>query len=188
MARVAPVLLPDRDEKTVCGGGTKVNQVWAGARGSRPDRRARGRKGRLTAMRVAALVVPLCACILAAPCAGCTVGFEGPPVTTTVAAGTLTITWLVAGRSDPSLCAAYGASALELVVYDEAGAEVTTVNAPCESSSLTVTLPEGTYTAEATLVDAVSRARSTTKAITTFDVVAGTDLAISLDFPASSML
>lgn len=139
-------------------------------------------------MRIAALVFPLCSCVLAAHGMACTVGVEGPPVVVPAAIGTLTVTWLVAGTSDPSMCSAYGASAMEVVVYDAAGQEVTTVQPSCSDFAVTLELPEGTYTAEATLVDSASGARSVTKPISTFDVVDGTDIAIDLDFPASSML
>ena len=138
-------------------------------------------------MRIAALVVSLFACGLAASPLGCTVGVEVPPVAVATA-GTLTVTWLMAGTTDPSLCAGYGASSLELAVYDAAGNPVTTVDAPCESFSLTVELPEGRYTADATLVDQASRARSVPKTLSAVDIVAGTNLTIDLDFPSSSML
>ena len=73
-------------------------------------------------------------------------------------------------------------------MYDAAGNPVTTVDAPCESFSLTVELPEGRYTADATLVDQASRARSVPKTLSAVDIVAGTNLTINLDFPSSSML
>jgi len=138
-------------------------------------------------MRISALVVSLFASSLAAGSLGCTVGVVTPPVEM-AATGTLTVTWLMAGTTDASLCAGYGARSLELAVYDEAGNEVTTVDTPCESFSTTVELPEGTYTADATLVDAASRAKSVTKPLSGIDIVAGTDLTIDLDFPTGSML
>jgi hypothetical protein len=126
---------------------------------------------------------------LAALISSCSVGVE--PIVTTppgAATGTVTVTWSVAGASQPSLCNAYGAASLELVIDDANGNEVTTVNAPCSDFSTTLTLAEGTYSAEATLVDSASNSRSVTKPLQDIDVVAGTDLAIDLDFPASSIL
>ena len=139
-------------------------------------------------MRIAALMVSLVACGLAASPLGCMVGVTASPPVATATTGTLTVTWLMAGTTDSSLCAGYGADSLELAVYDSAGNEVTTVEAPCESFATTVELPEGRYTANATLVDSALRARSVTKPLSAIDIVAGTDLTIDLDFPTSSML
>jgi hypothetical protein len=143
-------------------------------------------------MHFAVLAIPLSVCALAATSAGCTVGFGAstdlPPVSVGETTGTLTLRWLVAGTTDSSVCDAYGASSVELVVYDASGSEVTSAEEPCGSFSLTLALPEGSYTAEATLVDAASGARSVTKPLSAIDVVDGTDLAIDVDFPASSIL
>ena len=139
------------------------------------------------------MVLPLAvAALAAAALAGCSVAVEpdnfAPPPTTLEASGTVTLDWLVAGRTDPGLCAAYGATHVELVVYDATGATVARQYARCESFSLTVPLPAGTYTADATLVDPNSNALSVTKPLEAIEVVPGTDLAINLDFPSSSML
>jgi hypothetical protein len=111
-----------------------------------------------------------------------------PAVVVVPATGTLTVRWTVAGTADPLMCSAYAASNLELIVYDESGTEIASANAPCHGFSVTMALPEGTYTAHATLIDSAGGARSTTKPLFAIDVVRGTDLAIDLDFPASSML
>jgi hypothetical protein len=143
-------------------------------------------------MHLAKLAIPLSVCALAAPSLGCTVGVEGgvgpPPVTVAPATGTLTVRWLVGGTTNPALCDAYGATMMELVVYDSAGNQIATANAPCASFSLTLTLAEGTYTAEATLVDASSSSRSVTKPLDAIVVVMDTDLAIDIDFPSTSIL
>jgi hypothetical protein len=142
-------------------------------------------------MRLLKLVTPLYACALAAtlPCCSVGIGPEAPPVVAVpVATGTLTLRWTVAGAPDPSVCSAYGAPTLELVVYDASGAEVTTATAPCESFSLTLTLDEGSYSADATLVDLSSVARSVTKPLQDIAIVQGTDLALDVDFPTSSIL
>jgi hypothetical protein len=104
------------------------------------------------------------------------------------ATGTLTVRWLVAGTTDPGACASAGADALELVVYDAAGTEVATAKEPCESFSLTLSLPEGAYSADATLIDVGSNARSVTTRLNAIRVSAGTDLAIDVDFPGASLL
>jgi hypothetical protein len=133
------------------------------------------------------LVVPLFVCALAAAHVGCTLGVQGPsgpPVDTVpvAAAGTLTVRWLLAGTTDPAECNAEGVDALELEVYDASGQQVATANEPCESFSLTLSLAEGPYSADATLVDAASNPRSSTKRLDGIDVVAGTDLAIDVAF------
>ncbi len=141
-------------------------------------------------MYLAKLVIPLSACALAAATLGCTVGVDddvGPPVTT-AAAGTLTVRWLVGGTTDPSLCDSFRATALELVVYDAAGNQVSTTNAPCGSFSLTLPLPDGTYSADVTLVDPAGNSRSVTKPLSAVEIVTGTDLAIDVDFPSNSIL
>lgn len=141
-------------------------------------------------MYLAKLVIPLSACALAAATLGCAVGVDGPvgPPVATAAAGTLTVRWLVAGTTNGSLCGSYNATTLELVVYDAAGNQVTTANAPCESFSLTLALPDGTYSADVTLVDPAGNSRSVTKPLAAIEVVAGTDLAIDVDFPSTSIL
>ncbi len=133
------------------------------------------------------LAIPLLTA-LAGGALGCTVTAEQPVVTVPAASGTLTVHWTVAGAADPSVCGAYAATDLELVVYDESGTEVASTTGPCEGFSLTLALPEGTYSADATLIDPSGTARSTTKPLQAIVVVAGTDIAIDLDFPQSSIL
>jgi len=130
--------------------------------------------------------------LAAAALAGCQVAVEplpvSPPVTAPAETGTVTIRWLVAGRTDVALCNGYGASHLELVIYDVNGSTVARQYAPCGSFTTTLALPAGSYTADVTLVGPSNEAISVTKPLAAVDVVAGTDLAISVDFPSSSML
>jgi hypothetical protein len=130
-----------------------------------------------------------CALAMGATC-GCSIGLGADSVPADLGpdTGTITVDWLVMGADDPSLCAMYGADDIEIVLYDESGDQAATATAPCGSFSTTVTLAEGTYTADVTLVDSDSNAITTTKGLTALDVVAGTDLAVSLDFPSSSVL
>ena len=113
---------------------------------------------------------------------------EPTPVVAPASSGLVTISWFVAGRSDAGLCVAYGATNLELVVYDARGAVVTREYAPCGDFSIRLALPAGTYTAEVTLVGRSNEAITVTKPLDAIDVVPGTDLAISVDFPSSSMI
>lgn len=143
-------------------------------------------------MHLLTLVISLLSCALGASAMGCSVGVsatpEPPIVTTPASTGTVTLRWLVAGTTSPTVCATFAATMLELVIYDAAGNQVATANAPCGSFAVTVELPEGSYTADATLVDDNSNARSVTKPLAAIEVVPGTDLAIDLDFPPSSIL
>lgn len=145
-------------------------------------------------MRVWKLMGPLTSCAFAlGALSGCSLavspGPPGPgPGVAPASGGTITVDWLVAGTDDPRLCASYGADQIEVVVYDQSGSEVATANAPCGSFSVTVPLPEGSYSADVTLVDRGGNSVTTTKPLNNLDVVPGTDLAVSLDFPTSSIL
>jgi hypothetical protein len=134
------------------------------------------------------LVLPMLACAFGG--AGCSVTAtrEPPVVTVSPATGSLTLRWHFNGVDDPAVCSAYAATTLELVVYDETGSQVTTVNAPCETLSVSLALQDGTYSADATLVDAAGNSRTLTKPLHAIEVVAGTDIAIDLDFPSGSFI
>jgi hypothetical protein len=112
----------------------------------------------------------------------------GPPPPVPPADGTVTVTWSLDLQHDPGLCVQFGATHLELVVYDAQGRRVDKVTAPCQEFAVTDPLPEGTYTAEVTLIDPGSNARTVTKTIQDIQVVAGTDEQIAIDFPSSSRL
>jgi hypothetical protein len=142
-------------------------------------------------MNLLALIIPLSTMSLAGGTLGCSVTaepFVTAPAPAPVPAGTLTVRWTVAGSVRPDLCGAFGATHLEVVVYDETGAEVTRTTPPCGGFSVTIPLPDGTYSADVTLIDPAGGARSTTKPLQAIEVVAGTDLAIDVDFPQSSIL
>jgi hypothetical protein len=147
-------------------------------------------------MNLSKLLVPLAGCAVAsATLGGCTFAVDGaieppspPPVVLPSRSGTLTVTWLVVGTSDRALCAAWGARAVELAIFDSAGTAVTTVNAPCSDFSVRLSLPEGRYSADATLIGPRSNPISTTRRLNRIDIIAGTDLAIDLNFPRESIL
>jgi hypothetical protein len=135
------------------------------------------------------LVLSMLACAFGGAGCSITTSSEPPVVTVPAGNGTLTLRWHFDGVDDPGVCRvcpAYGATTLELVIYDENGAQVTTVNAPCEGLSVSVVLPDGTYSADATLIDAAGNSRTLTKPLHAIVVVGGTDLAIDLDFPRGS--
>lgn len=126
--------------------------------------------------------------LLAASAAGCVVdvGASGS-VTAPPSRGTVTLLSSIEGSTDPTWCADVGASDLELAVYD--GPDLyTVVSSPCESFALTVELPEGSYSGDATLLDVYARPVSTTLTLDDLRVIAGTDLQVAVDFPSSSLL
>lgn len=145
-------------------------------------------------MHLGKLVLSLSTCALMAM--GCTavvdipppVDTTPPPVIPVARNGSLTLRWLVASSRNPNLCAAYGGSTVELVVYDESGARVSTAMGACESFSLSLTLRPGTYTGEATLLDSRGNPVTTTKQLLALRVTPSTDLAVDLDFTQGSML
>ena len=102
--------------------------------------------------------------------------------------GTLTVAWTVNNSRSPVACAQFGAKAFELVVRDRGGRPITTATAACTAFTITVPLPPGNYEADATLIDARSRARTTTLPIRDIDIRPGPDLTIEIDFPSSSRL
>ena len=102
--------------------------------------------------------------------------------------GSLTTDWSIFGGFDPNDCADVGADRFELLIYDDFGVFFTEAEAPCEAFSLTVELPAGRFSADATLVDAFDSAVSTTTTLDALDIVVDTDLVVSVDFPPGSIL
>jgi hypothetical protein len=127
---------------------------------------------------------------LAAALQGCWLGVDSgpgnalPPAPTPASAGgSITVRWLVAGVTDPAACAAYGASGADVVVYDAGGQPFVEQTAPCSDFGLTVQLPEGTYSAEVTLLGANNAGVSPTQPLDQLRVIEGTDLAVDVNFP-----
>lgn len=129
----------------------------------------------------------------AAACAlaGCSVALEPvaepPPVVAPAAEGSLTVRWLVAGTNDAAVCDHYGLDAVQIITYDAAGRPVSRDAPPCGSFSVTIPLPEGTYSADVVMLDRSRRAVTSPKTLDAIEIVAGTDLAINMDFPLDSI-
>jgi hypothetical protein len=100
--------------------------------------------------------------------------------------GTMTLGWTVEGLQEPSDCAFYGIDRLELTVYDFFDDAVVTSYALCEEFELSIRLPEGYYSADATLIDGLDRAVTRTQLIDSIDIVEDEELFIPIDFPARS--
>jgi len=93
------------------------------------------------------------------------------------------------GRAEPGAAADPGTADLGTDAGRRAGfARVGHDQLVRRDFSIRLALPAGTYTAEVTLVGRSNEAITVTKPLDAIDVVPGTDLAISVDFPSSSMI
>jgi len=102
--------------------------------------------------------------------------------------GTVTQRWSIGGRFDAGRCRMFGADRMELVIRDTAGRTVARAYQPCREQQMTVTLREGTYVADATLLGSDGAEVSTTLNLQPFRILRNTDTFVDTDFPTSSML
>jgi hypothetical protein len=121
---------------------------------------------------------------------GCTASVEPidntPPPVIVVATGTLTVDWTINGTKDPNQCAQGAAAAIQISVTDSNGFSAGTFQQSCSVFATSITLNAGTYTAGATLIDAVGTPRTTTVNINPFTIQGNDDLNTPIDFPASA--
>ena len=108
----------------------------------------------------------------------------GPTVS--VPRGYLTLRWTIENSNSPAMCRLYGASDLELLIYDRNQRQIAATYARCEDFEVTVELREGAYSANATLVTSTASAVSTTLPIAGIRITSGEALVIRADFPAES--
>jgi hypothetical protein len=101
--------------------------------------------------------------------------------------GTLTLEWTVAGTTDPAACDSFEVDGFDLIIYDDRGVQVTEVTAPCDAFNVSVDLEEGTYSVDATLTDR-GLVGSVTESLDNLDVIGGTELTASVDFPPVAFL
>jgi hypothetical protein len=92
------------------------------------------------------------------------------------------------GSTRPAACDAIAAARYELVVYDSFGDFYTEAEAPCEAFALSLELSDGFYSADATLVDFADRAVTTTSTLEALDIIADSELVVTVDFPPGSVL
>jgi len=120
---------------------------------------------------------------------GCSVeaGVSAGPNVGSPDTGTLSVLSSIEGSTNPSECDFVGATDLELAVF-EGSRPVTVVTSDCYNFDISVALPDGFYNADATLLDQDGQPVSTTLTLDELHVVAGTDLQVDIDFPASSIL
>lgn len=102
--------------------------------------------------------------------------------------GTLTVEWTLFGDDAPVDCRATGSDRLEIAIYDVFDDHVTTLYPHCDEFEISLSLEEGTYAAELTLVDSFNESVTTTQIIEDLDVIEDLDLALSVDFSPDSFL
>lgn len=133
--------------------------------------------------------VSLCGLALSSLLAmGCFVDVRNEP-RPSLPTGTLTVSWTVANRSDPGVCARYGRGTTDFeLLVNRDDQETTQQHAPCEDFRLTVELEPGDYTGYTTLVDRNNDPVTSTLPLRDLRIVKDADLAVDVDFPASSFL
>ena len=118
---------------------------------------------------------------------GCSVRAEPGPVVVP-SDGSLTVDWTIDDTKDPTYCAHYAASSIQIAVTASDGADAGTYEQDCEAFQTTLSLPPGEYSATAVLIDSAGTHVTTTIDINPFRIVSGTDLNTPIDFPLSSFL
>jgi hypothetical protein len=107
-------------------------------------------------------------------------------VTDTQRTGSVTFHWSVDGSFSPGACDAFGVANNRVDIYDVQGAPISTTFVDCRTFSATFDLVPGRYSARLQMTDADNQPRSTSLPISSFTVVAGTNLNIDSDFPRDS--
>lgn len=135
----------------------------------------------------------LTACALASLVTACSnddgLGQSDGPYSQGDGEGTVTVEWTLGGSSDPSECAAQGASQIAIEVYDQSGAQVgDDYQQPCTDGSFVISLSPGRFSATAHLLDATGTPRTTVVDIDPFDIVDDSNYTVPIDFPISSFL
>jgi uncharacterized protein (DUF2141 family) len=111
-------------------------------------------------------------------------------VTTSPTAGTLSVSWTVAGSALTSGCTANNAANIALQLLDAANAPVGAAQtSPCTAFTATLSnVTPGTYTLTAKLVDASGADVTTTATVPGILITAATATAQPIDFPTTSFL
>jgi len=100
--------------------------------------------------------------------------------------GTLTLDWTIDGQRDARDCVDFGAVRLEIAIFDRFDRFVDTVEPRCEWFGTSVDLPEDQYFLELTLIDRFDRSVTDTLVPSAIDIIEGTELVLSEDFPLES--
>lgn len=117
---------------------------------------------------------------------GCVVSSDpGPPVVI-ADNGLLTVDWTIDGYADPDECDQSSALGISVLVTTWTGALIGDYFAYCDEFVISIELSPGSYYAEATLLDARDRPRTTTVSLGNFEIFGNDELFLAIDFPASS--
>ena len=130
-----------------------------------------------------AAVAVIAAASVAPFLAGCGDGGIEEPSPVGSTGGTLTVRWTIEGSADPSRCEGLGATALELLVYDVDGTFEAARQPACRDLAVSLTIPEGAYDVNATLVGPASEAISLTVPVEHVEIARGGAREIAVDFP-----
>ncbi len=115
-------------------------------------------------------------------CSACSIHTDdGGPATWTI-----TVDWTSDGDPAPSQGQLSGSATLDIAVFPEGSSEAQVFSQNCQDGITTIELPDGRYTGSAHLANGNGQPRTTDVQLVPFDVVAGTDLRIPIDFPANS--
>jgi len=117
---------------------------------------------------------------------GCFVESSEPETVIVSGDGLLTVTWTLDGTSDPAECAFQGADAIDVVVQTSSGTVVAEVTEDCEAAVTSVSLPPGTYYADAVLLNRAGRAVTTPADLGRFTLYGDDELIIDADFPTDA--
>lgn len=115
-----------------------------------------------------------------------TTSFLGTPATGT---GWLEVDWTVESSTYASYCDAHGASAISIQVNNSSGvAQGAPVNVECSDFMGSISLPPGTYSVQAHMIDAAGQTISTTVSSTNLVTVTAntSSTPVFFDFPANS--
>lgn len=108
-------------------------------------------------------------------------------IVTPAPTGLLTVEFTIEGTTNPTLCDFYGATHLELVLYDVYGGSFSDY-APCKDFVISVETDVGYYTGEVVLLDYNLAPVSVSLILDDLRVVEGTELVVAVDFPLDAML
>ncbi|MEO6576964.1 MAG: hypothetical protein ABIP89_24155 [Polyangiaceae bacterium] len=121
---------------------------------------------------------------LACGAGGCAVETVQPaPIFVT---GRVTIDWTINGAVDPAQCRQGGATTFDVDFTDAVGRFAGEYQADCAAFATTIDLPPGGYTGSTRLLDDSGNARTTQVDLRPFSIIEGTNLDVSVEFPASS--
>ncbi|MEY2931468.1 MAG: hypothetical protein RL033_2217 [Pseudomonadota bacterium] len=108
---------------------------------------------------------------------------EPPP-----AVGSVTLQWTLSGRREALDCGGLGIDRFQVSLTAAGATDAEPWTAPCDAFQISIDLAPGTYTGEAVMVDRLDRPVTMNVPVEQLDVVAGRDIAKSVDFPMAAFL